>query len=1241
MLEFRILGPLEIRAGERDLTPRREKHRALVAALVLHAGEVVSADRLIDELWGASPPRTAKGALQNYVSLVRKSLGEDVLVSRPPGYLLDVTPEQVDLGRFERLLAEARAALPPEQEGLLRQALALWRGPPLADLAFEPVAQVESARLEELRLAAQEELVETRLVLGQHAELVPELEALIAQHPYRERLRGQLMLALYRSGRQADALDAYQHARHALDELLGLEPSPALRELQQAILRQDDELAPPSPTTPPTPAEQHRKTVTVLFSDVIASTALTESLDPEATRMVMSRYFAAMRAAIEYHGGTVEKFIGDEVMAVFGVPVAHEDDALRAVRAASLMQESLTALNDVLDRERGVRIAMRIGVNTGEVIAAGDASIDDTFVTGDAVNIGKRLEHAADDGDILIGEQTHRLVRHAIVSEAVHRLAAHRVLGLVGGAPALARQLDAPLVDREQEIAALRGAFERARDERRCALATVLGDPGIGKTRLVRELLTGLREEATVLVGRCVSYGDGATYLPLGEIIAGIGADPTTVLAADGDRELVTERIAELLGRAGDAGSTGEGFWAVRRLFGTLARTRPLVCVFEDVHWAEPTLLDLIEYLAGEATEPMLVLCLARPQLLEARRDWPDEGSIRLSPLPDEHTRALIAALDGEVADELHDRIAEIAEGNPLFVEQLLAYARETGASELVDVPPTVEALLASRVDGLEPAERAVLERAAVVGRDFWRGAVVDLLPPDAVPGASSQLVSLVRRGLVRPERSALFPEDAFRFDHVLIRDVAYAGIPKELRAELHERHADWLDAQPVGSDELVGYHLEQAYRYGADLGPVGRRLRRLAADAGERLGAAGIRAWKRGDAPATVNLLGRATELLPARDSYRLELMCELAVALQSSGEIGRAEEVLGEAHAAAIQANDRRMALRARMEAARIAAFSKSGGRVDELLGTAREAVSVFEAVHDDRSLARAWLLIAIAQAIRCQFGAVAEAAGRALPLYRRSGWSTQTCLGSIAIALLYGSTPVPEAMEACATLLGGADLGGEARVLAWMGGLQAWAGRFDAARRMVGRARVLYGQLGQSYTAEVDCGEVAGEIELLAGNFPVAEDQLRASCAALERVNDRGQLSLRSAQLAEALYASGRYREAAQSADRSKELAAGDDVYNQCVWRSVRAKLLARDGDFESAVALGREAVSIAQGTDSPILRGNVLLALAEVLRLAGERDEATGPARNALVLFEQKGHLVGAERAQLALEEIAAA
>jgi class 3 adenylate cyclase len=591
VLTFSVLGPLEVREGDRVIALPRRKHRVLLAVLLLRADEVVSTDALIEQLWGEKPPRTAKDALVNYVSLLRKALGPDVLLTRDPGYVLDVRPEQTDLGRFERLAAGARATRSAgERAETLRQALALWRGAPFADLAFEPFAELEIDRIEDLRLAAREDLIDAELDSGHHADLLPELETLIQEHPFDERLRAQLILALFRAGRQADALEAYQATRRLLVEELGLEPGPPLRELEQAVLRQDPALAIPTPAIAAAPPS--RRTVTVLFADLVESSELAERLDPEALRAVLDRYFTAMRTAIERHGGTVEKFIGDAVMAVFGAPRAHEDDALRAVRAAVDIREAVAELEGV---------QARVGVNTGEVFTGGDANV---LVTGATVNLAKRLEQAAPAGEILVGAATLRLVRDAVEAEPVeplHRgdaepVLAFRVPEVKKGATGLARRFDVPLVGRKQELAQLQQAFQGARAQRRCQVVTALGEAGIGKTRLAQELIASVGDEATVLVGRCVSYGEGATYLPLADMISGVG---DLIAGAD---------------------STGEIALETRKRFEQLAAARPLVLVFEDVHWAEPTLLDLIEYLDQRAEGSILCLCLARPEHRHASR---------------------------------------------------------------------------------------------------------------------------------------------------------------------------------------------------------------------------------------------------------------------------------------------------------------------------------------------------------------------------------------------------------------------------------------------------------------------------------------------------------------------------------------------------------------------------------------------------------------------------------------------
>jgi DNA-binding SARP family transcriptional activator len=1180
-MEFRLLGPLEAVDGGRAVELPRRKHRALLAILLLRAGEPVSADRLIEDLWGGNPPRTARDALQNYVSLLRKALGADVLVTREGGYVLDVSPEQVDVNRFERLTADGRATEAPEGRARkLREALALWRGPPLGDLVYEPFAAVEIARLEELRLAATQDLIDAELELGRHVDLVPELEKLIQEHPFDERLRGQLMLALYRGGRQAEALEAYRDARHALDEELGLEPGPPLRELEQAILRHDTSLK--TPAAPPALVIPTRRTVTVLFADLVDSTSLLEGLDPEAAHSLLERYFAAARAAVEAHGGIVEKFIGDAVMAVFGVPAAHEEDPLRAVRAAVEMRASVP--------EADPRLVLRIGVNTGEVFAGGG---DDVLVTGAAVTLAKRLEQTAKGGEVLVSAATHRLVRDAVRARRTkHRdPIAFRVGELIEGAPAIARSFDTPLVGREDELAALRTGFTEARDGRRCVVFTVVGEPGIGKTRLARELLHELRDEAAVLVGRCVAYGEGATFLPLTEMI---GSD---VL---------------------EAGSTGEIFLAARRRFEELAAGQPLLLLFEDVHWAEPTLLDFVEYLGAQATaSPILALCLSRPDLLAERSGW--EASLTLEPLTDEHARELAGG------EQHADRIVEIAEGNPLYVQQLAAYVAEEGEAALDSVPGSIEALIASRVDRLGTDELGLAQRAAVVGRRFSPAAVAALGPLDS-------LATLEQDGFVHRAR------DVYRFHHVLVRDVVYAGTPKSERAELHRQHADWLDGQPDGSDELVGYHLEQAAAYLSELGaPVGQ-VEHLAVNAGRRLSAAGIAAWKRGDATAAVTLLGRAVALLPEHDPDRIELMCELGGALRTRGAFERAKAVFAEARDEAAAADERRLELRA--DLGRLAAGVFAGEtRPGELLERALEAIPELENAGDDRALGRAWLYVVHVEGpYGSHFVAAATAARKALVHYRRSGWPVAACLGALCSALVNGPTPVTGAIQACQDLLADADLNGQANVLPFLGVLEAMRGAFAEAREHVFRGWSMHNDLGQPLSAEISAGETAGAVELAAGDLPAAQAAFERSLAVLRRMGAHDYAATRAIQLADVLYRRGRFDAAAREVEPARSELAADDVGTQSRWRSVAARLAARKGSVERADELSLEALETLEGTDGLNAQAQCLLDRAEVLSLSGRgEDSAAAAIREALRLYEQKENVVGAERARSLLAE----
>src|SRR3954451_260426 len=579
-----------------------------------------------------------------------------------------------------------------------------------------------------------------------------------------------------------------------------------------------------------------RKTVTIVFTDVIDSTPLGERLDAETYRHVISRYFIEVSRVLEHHGGTVEKFIGDAVMAAFGIPILHEDDALRAVRAAAELREALAQLNEELRAQYGFGLGMRTGINSGEVVA-GDPADGHAFATGEAVALAQRLEAAASPGEILLGDKTYRLVRDAVLVEPLEPLElkgrskpvnAWRLLGVVSGAPAYARRLDAPMIGRGAELDRLREIFREAVRDNTCRLVTVLGSAGIGKSRLMNELVTDVRSEAHVLTGRCLPYGEGITYWPLRDLVRDV-AHPLSQEAIEGllpgqpEAGKIAARIAGAIGLHETAASPEDTMWAVRRFLEHLARKQPLIIGFDDLQWAEPTFVDLVEYLCGWSQDaPIMIVCLARPDLFDRHPSWIARGeAITLEPLSPLQAEELLEHLRGEtdVDSDLLARITHAAEGNPLFVEQMLAMLTESGAVPAdLAIPPTIHALLAARLDRLSTDERIVVERASVIGKEFWRTAISELSPHAERAAVGASLIPLARKDLIEPAQSTFFSEDAFKYRHILVRDAAYLGIPKETRADVHERYADWLDdtagerAQEL--DEIIGYHLEQAHGY-------------------------------------------------------------------------------------------------------------------------------------------------------------------------------------------------------------------------------------------------------------------------------------------------------------------------------------------------------------------------------------------------------------------------------------------
>jgi class 3 adenylate cyclase/tetratricopeptide (TPR) repeat protein len=988
-----------------------------------------------------------------------------------------------------------------------------------------------------------------------------------------------------------------------------------------------------------------RKVVTVLFCDVTGSTHLGERLDPESLRRVMSRWFEAMSGVLRAHGGAVEKFIGDAVMAVFGVPRLNEDDALRAVRAAVEMRQVLARLNEELERDWGVAIQIRTGINTGEVVA-GDPSAGHTFVTGDAVNVAKRLEQAARPSEILLGEATRRLVENAAVVEPRDPLTvkgkadaveAWSLLAVIEGAAAVARRLDAPLVGRELELQALHDAFRAAVDERSCRIVTVVGNAGIGKSRLAAELRAQVAAEARVLQGRCLPYGDGITFWPLVQVVDGLGGEVAveTVLAGESDGRLVAEGVRAALGAAHVSAGGGEVSWAVRRLLETVARERPLVIVLEDIHWAEPTFLDLLEYLAGWAREaPILLACLARPELLDDRPAWlagPNASGFVLGPLTDEQSRKLLdeLALEWPLDDAARTRIAEAAEGNPLYVEQMAAMVAEDGAAVTDAIPPSIHALLAARLDRLPAQERAALERAAVAGKEFARSAVVALTPESERTTVHADLLSLVRKDLLTAGPTSR--EDSYRFRHALIRDAAYAGIPKELRAEQHERFADWAAATAAGRagalDEILGYHLEQAARYRLQLGPLDERARTLAARAAKALGRAGHRAYARDDMPATVSLLDRAVELAPDTSA---ELQRELCGALFSTGELARAEQLLENLIASAAADGNRRVEWLSLLQRATHRSVTNPEA-VDELMHVAEQAVRVFEELEDDAGLARAWRQISSVHRLRCRFAAAEQASELALVHARRCGDAQEEArlVDELCTALLFGPAPIDSAIVRCDEMLAISRRTPvlEANVLASLAGLRAMHGDLDDARQLVERAHAIYEELGLRI-ALAGLTQVGGWVELLAGDPAAAEQQLLEGLDILAAFGAKG---LQAALLAHALTAQDRHGEALAYAQIAEHASGSSDMATQILWRSARTKIDAALGDLESAVAIGRAATSLAEQTDALMIRADVQLALADVLASAGRADEAAPAAATALDLYRAKGYEIGVRAA----------
>ena len=1028
------------------------------------------------------------------------------------------------------------------------------------------------------------------------------------------------------------------------------------------------------------PFQESRKTVSIVFADPKPTTTSGFAPSPEALRDVMSRYFSAMREILESHGGTVEKFIGDAVMAVFGLPVRHEDDALRATRSALEMQAALPALNALFEETWGITLRNHIGVNTGEVVA-GDATLGQRLVTGDAVNVAARLEQAAREREVLIGDLTYRLVRDAVEVEAIEPLSlkgkaepvpAYRLLG-VRSREGAARRQDAPMVGREAESALLAASYDDARASLRGRTVTVVGDAGVGKTRLTREFLEAASTNAVVLKGRCLPYGDGITFWPLIEVVreAAEIADedsPATALSrlmevVDFDIE-VADRVASVVGLSKSTYQVGELFWGIRRFFELAASARPVVVLFDDIHWAEQTFLDLIDHLTEATTNAaLLILCTARNELLDHHPTWGEQAGaerIVLAPLSEADSARVVENLLGQagLADEVRARIVAASEGNPLFVEQLLSMLIESGrlrqdaagwtaTGDLAElaIPPTIHALLAARLDALPLPERAVIEPASVIGLSFPEQAVEALAPDSLRTELEAHLGELIRKQLVRSVEQTGDEDAIYRFHHLLIRDAAYQGLLKRARAQLHERFVAWADVvnaergRAQEFEEILGYHLEQAYRYRSELGPLDGHGVGLGIQASERLGSAGTRAIARGDMPAAASLLGRAAAVLPADHPSRPWLLIRAGEARLELGEFAAATEALDDAIGTAATLGDQALELTARIEQSRFRYLTDAAGS-DPGLGTmVRDAIPILEAADAQAGLARAWRLLTYVELASAQYGAAERTASAMLDHARKSDDRLMEIRGVPALAhtARLGPLPVPDALERCQQLLARAegDRRAEAIIQRAIAHLHAMRGEFATSREIYGRVRQTLLELGWNFDAALVSID-SGPIELLAGNPAAAERELRSDYLALDNIAERNYITTTAAYLAEALFQLGRHDEASEFAAFSAETAAEDDLLTQILWRAVRGKVLARAGRFEDAAAIAHEAVRLAHTSDDPTAQGNALVDQADVFEAAGRVDEARSALNTAITRFEGKGNVVAAATARHRLE-----
>ncbi|CAG7645006.1 ATP-binding protein [Actinacidiphila bryophytorum] len=1020
------------------------------------------------------------------------------------------------------------------------------------------------------------------------------------------------------------------------------------------------------------PRRETRKRVSMLFMDLVGSTALAERLDPEPLRQVMDRYFASCGACIAEHGGAVEKFIGDAILAAFGATVAHEDDTLRAARAATEALAALEGLSAELSADYGVRLQARAGICTGDVVVVSTVG-DDFRVIGDSVNTASRLQTAARPGEVLLCADTAAVVRGRIGVEPVAPLRlkgkAHAVPAwrITDRSPAEDNPLpDAPFIGRDDEREELEHGFRQVRQHRQVCLATVLGEPGIGKSRLVRQFLADMPQgAATVLTGHCSPYGRGITYQPLAEMLRSLpGGWPQLVRLVEADsgggrgtaQSLVVRALGAVLGRDGaDGNSTGQDgrpghvgvediACAVRHLLEVLGRERPVIMIWEDLHWAEPTLLDLIDDIATWLQDvPVLLLCVARHELLDLRGSWgarnPRAATLELGPLTDEQTAELVGRLaprsdpyPGDRPDDLLRRVTALCDGNPLFAEQLLDVFAETGPS--THIPPTTQAMLGARLDQLPGTERTLLEMAGVIGREFTPELLRAMAGTDGIGDAATDgyVARLTRRRIF--ERGSA---GTFRFTQTLLRDTAYEFIPKSRREQWHGFLADQLADERPPDAMAVAVHVEASRELSWQLRPGDRSLPRLAGVAADTLIREGMSALARKDLPAAIQLLERGRELLPPGDRRHTPLalnICDAGIWLQDEQ---RCHSALAAAEAA--QPDD----------PAAAATRAIQHGIVTLRLGLTPPAVVADQTAQiaaeldpgDDLSWCRLYQLQAHVELTAERAASAERLIGRGLDRARalNDGYQQDLLLCARCELAQWSPTPVATGLELCTQLC---ERFAAARVLLMpvlvtRARLQALGGDVTGARSTLAEA-LTYARDVHLDLADAVVLDASGYVESLAGEHEVAEARYRQSLDVLRSAEKAPDTRGTEIAIARELFAQGKLAAAAsalgQAGSGSTEGTGSNDVApsprTRIASAALRARIASARGAHDDALAEATAACVLAARSDDLTLAGETFFDLAVVLHAAGATGRATEEAATALGKFEAKGAALPAAR-----------